>query len=93
MEGSNGLISEFPLFLDMGEGFRGVGVRRGGTRRKGELRGEFFLTESDGFRLGKMRFSTKIRYMAQTPSDLVLPLLGFRWCEFPRIFLLLCPVT
>jgi hypothetical protein len=49
VECSNGLISEFFLFLGVGEGFRGVGVRRGGTRCKGEFCGEFFLTESDGF--------------------------------------------
>ena len=51
MERNNGLISEFLLLLNVGEGLRGAGIRRGGARREGEFCGEFFLTESDGFRL------------------------------------------
>lgn len=70
MEGSNGLISEFRLFLDVGKGSRGIEVRRGGAGRKGELCSDFFLAESDGFRLVKMNFSTKIPYTIPTPITL-----------------------
>ena len=65
MEGSNGLVSEFCLFLNVGEGFRGIGVGRWGTRREGELCSNFFLAESDGFRLAQMNFSTRILYTAK----------------------------
>jgi len=60
MKGNNGLIPESLLFLDVGERFRGIGVGRGGTGRKGELGSEFFLTESDGFRLAKDNVSIRI---------------------------------
>ena len=92
MEGSNGLISEFRLFLDVGKGFRGIEVRRGGAGRKGELCSYFFLAESDGFRLVKVNFSTKTSYTIPTLDNLVFSCLELGWCQPPSLLLLLCPM-
>jgi len=77
MERSNRLISEFLLFLDVGKGLRGVGVGRGGTRREGDFCGEFFLTESDRFRLAKT--TLVFRYY---PRHEILVTLSFRVLSF-----------
>ena len=86
MERNNGLISKLSLLLDVGEEFGGVRVRRGGARCEGELCREFFLAESDGFRLANRMSALKYNPRHGIRVTLSFRVLGFDDANCPDLF-------